>query len=141
MPTITIQQAILANQALAALVKVRRPMTGTMKMRSLARLLSGQLESYEAERQKLLASHGDHDEAGKLKEEHGQVVFADDAARGAFAQVFGELLLVTFEVPEVLVAKDFGPLTPDGTDWLHEEQAPTPEQAIALGDLFEDVKE
>jgi hypothetical protein len=141
MPLVTNQQALAAAEVLAALVKVKRPMFGTMKMRRITRLLGAHLGDYDTQRQALLQEHGDHDEAGKLKEEHGQVVFADDAARGAFAQSFGELLLVTFEVPEVLVAKDFGPLTPDGTDWLHEEQAPTPEQAIALGDLFEDVKE
>ena len=141
MPVVTNQQTLSAAEVLDALVKVKRPMCGTMKMRRITRLLNAHLGDYDTQRQALLQEHGDHDEDGNLKEEHGQVVFADDAARAAFAQVFGELLLVTFEVPEALVAKDFGPLTEDGTDWLHEEQAPTPEQAIALGALFEDTEE
>jgi len=136
---ITNQQAIAAREVLAVLVKVRRPMMGAQKMRRIVRALMTQVGDYEPQRVELLARHGAKDDEGNQKVENGQVVFSDDAARAAFAQDFAELLLVTGENFETLTPKDFGPLGADGTDWLHEEQAPTPEQMVALGDLFPDV--
>jgi hypothetical protein len=137
--TLTISQTIVASQVLAQLMRVKRPMMSTMKMRRVVRSVNAQLGDYDTQRQELLDLHGAKDENGRRKEENGQVVFADDAAKAAFAHDVGELLLVTWTPPEVLAVKDFGPLTPDGSDWLHEEQAPTPEQTFALGGLLEDL--
>ena len=122
-------QTIAASQALAVLVKVKRPMLGALKMRQLARLVNTQIEDYDAERRKLLDAHGDRDETGKLKEKDGQVLFADDAARAAFAADFAELLAATWECPVKLTVKDFGGLDVE------------PELLLALGDLLEEPTE
>lgn len=124
--TLTNQATIVAAQALGELVKVKRPMLGALKMRQLARLLGARLEDYDAERRKLLELYGDHDEAGRLKEEHGQVVFADDAARQVFAVDFAELLTATWSCPVTLTVRDFGGLDVE------------PELLLALGDLLEE---
>jgi hypothetical protein len=139
--TLTNQATIVASQALATLVKVKRPMLGALKMRQLARLLTTQLEDYDAERRKLLEIRGEHDDDGRLKEKDGQVLFAlddptqtppedgvreDGVARAAFAADFGELLLATWDCPVVLAVKDFGGLDTE------------PEHLIALGDLLEE---
>ena len=138
MPVISNQTALAVNEVLVSLIKVRRPVMGTQKMRRIVRAVVAQLGDYDAHRQELLALHGARDEDGKLKEEHSHVVFADDAAKAAFAAGFAELLLATGGEIEALTVRDFGPLTADGSDWLHGEQAPTPEQALALGDLLEE---
>jgi hypothetical protein len=127
--TLTNQQTLAASQALAALVKVKRPMMGALKMRALARLIGAQLEDYDAERRKLLEVHGEHNEDSKLKEENGEVLFADTAAKSAFAADFGELLLATWECGATLRPRDFGGLDVE------------PELLVALGDLLEDDKD
>jgi hypothetical protein len=139
MPVVTNERAIAASSTLAELVKVRRPMMGAQKMRRVVRALGTQVADYDAQRQELLSLHGDKDADGKRKEENGHVVFADAAAGAAFTTDLAELLLATGENIVALTAKDFGPLTEDGSDWLHEEQAPTPEQMMALGDLLPDA--
>ena len=144
MPTITIQQTLSASQALTALVKVKRPMLGALKMRQLARVIGAQLESYESERRKLLELYGDHDAEGKLKEENSQILFADDAARACFAADLGELLLATWECGVTLTAKDFGSERgncPHCRKELPEKPLEVePELLLWLGDLFEELE-
>jgi len=127
--TITNQQILLASQALAVLVKVKRPVLGALKMRQLARALQPHIEDYEAERQKLLDAHGDHDAEGKRKLEDGQVLFADAAARAAFDSAMADLLACTWECPVRLTVKDFGGLDVE------------PELLVALGELLEEPTE
>ena len=126
MPQISNAQTIQASTALAALVKVKRPMLGALKMRQLARAMVPHLEDYEAERQKLLDTFAAREEDGRRRLIGEEVQFADDAAKAAFAKEFAELLLATWECPLTLTVKDFGGLDVEA------------EYLIALGDLLED---
>jgi len=129
MPEITNDRTLRAAKALVELVKVKRPILGALKMRSLARVIGAQGEDIEAERQKLLAEYGAKNEDGSLKTADNQVVFADDAAAQAFAAAFSELMLATWECPVSLRVKDFGGLDVEA-DLL-----------IALGELLEEDEE
>lgn len=157
-------QILEANAALAALMRPKRPMMGALKMRALARAIKAHLEDFEAERQKLLELHGDHDEDGKLKtDENSQVVFAlddpaaepsadgvrkDGKARAAFGKDFGELLACEWECSTVLTVKDFG-VEKGNCPHCRKELPEKPvdieaDLLTALGDLFdpdEDKKE
>lgn len=129
MPVISNGVTLAASQALAELVKVKRPMLGALKMRSLARVLGAQLEDFDAERQKLLACHGAKNEDGSPQTQDGQIVFADDVARQAFSADYAELLNATWTCPVTLTVKDFGGVEVE------------PELLLALGDLLEEPVE
>jgi hypothetical protein len=126
MPTITNDRTLRAARALVELVKVKRPILGALRMRSLARVLGTRSEDIEAERQKLIAAHGAKNEDGSVKEANGQIVFADDPAAHAFADAFTELMLCTWDCPMSLKVKDFGGLDVE------------PDLLIALGELLEE---
>jgi hypothetical protein len=131
--TVTIQDTLGAQQALAQLMRTPRPVLGGLHMRALARAMNAQLEDYEAERQALLERFAKKDKDGKQVTEPGpdgklKVILADDAAQEAFNQAFQELLKAEWTCPVTIVPKDLG-----GLDVA-------PEVLLALGD-FLDVSE
>lgn len=126
---LTNEQTILAAQALAVLIKVKRPMLGALKMRQLGRLLTARIEDYDAERRKLLTHYGAKNEDGSRKERDGKVLFADDDARDGFASALKELLACEWECPVVLTVKDFGGLDVE------------PGLLVDLGDLLEEPQD
>lgn len=126
MPTISNGQAMLASRALQALMHVKRPVQGAMRMRALARALATQLEDVEAERRKLVEVYAAKDERGAPIVRDNQLTFPEGAAQAAFTKEFGDLLACTWECPLALAPDDFGGLDVE------------PELLLMLGDLLED---
>lgn len=147
MRAITYAQTLAASKALAQLMEIKRPMMGLMRMRRLAGELAKHVADFQAQERVLFERYGAKDDEGKLKvapatgpdgEALVSVTLADPAG---FHPEYADLLAAIWECPEALLlgVTHFGPLTPDGADWLHEEQKPTPAQATALGPLLEEL--
>lgn len=109
MITLSNAQVLSARNALRELVALPIPIQGALRIRRIIRELTPRLEDIEAERQKLLEFHGEHDENGKLKtNEANQVLFVDTESAQAFVVCYAELMAATWETEYTVRVADLG---------------------------------
>ena len=128
MITLTNAQAFAALAALKELAALPMPITGALRIRKIVRELSPHCDDVEAERQKLLTLHGEHDENGKLKtNDANQVLFVDIESGQAFVTSYAELMAATWETEHTVRVADLGPTVQVKAETL-----------LALDDLLEE---
>ena len=109
MVTLSNVQVVQALGALKQLAQERVPVVGALRMRKVIRTLQEQADDIEAERRKLLETHGQKKEDGTLDaDEQGNVRFLDQAAMESFAKEYEELMAATLETEYPIRVSDLG---------------------------------